>query len=370
MKKTLFILFISYMAVVSCTPPEIGYLSEDIHSNQDTIYVPRGGFSVAARPAIENSTAPMEWEIVGFTDLDGNPNNELLDEHQIRIWKESFNGDTDTTLALAEQKLELSNEPSILINKVSGEFAFTQATKFVEGDIFKVDVQVSNIKGSKLLQDFAVIKMQPFQPVEFPVEMRSRLLFDSDNGNYIAHTGTITGPNDENIPSTLDGTNPYFSIQKISEEPAYSVQVNMVIQDSYGETLNPNKVTFYPSGSSYLQNYHDNSVETITDDQQTSFFLPAPPFPQYGRNYTGNSSYLMYYLSRGDAFTVDKEAYEADKGPKTPEEWEEFWAPYRDPVTGNIRNHAYIRWGIKILDSGTWEIKMKIPYTKINTAAN
>ncbi|WP_200975765.1 DUF5007 domain-containing protein [Echinicola sp. 20G] len=367
MKKSIYqLLIVSFLGVISCTPPEIGYLSENVHSTQDTISVPRGTFTVSARPAIENSTAPLNWEIIGFTDMDGNPNNELLETHEIRIWKEAFNGDTDTTMALAEAKLELSEEPSIMMNEISGEFAFTQATKFVQNSLFKADVQVSNIKGEKLLQDFTVIKLEPFNAVEFPTEMRSRLLLDKDNGNTIAHTGVITGPDDENIPSVLDGTNPYFSIQKISNEPANSVQVDMIIQDSYGNTVDTDEITFYPSGSSYLQNYHDNSVETIEGEKSTSFFLPAPPFPQYARNYSGNSSYLMYYLSKGSAFVVDKEAYEADKGPKTDAEWEEFWAPFRDPETGKIRNHAYIRWGIKINDSGTWELKMKIPYTKLD----
>ncbi|UCS95151.1 DUF5007 domain-containing protein [Echinicola marina] len=367
MKKALFqILALSFLGVVSCTPPEVGYLSDNVHATQDTISVDRGTFAVSARPAIENSTAPLKWEIVGFTDLDGNPNNELLETHEIRIWKESFNGDTDTTLALAEAKLELSEEPSIMINEVSGEFAFTQATKFVQNDLFKADVQVSNIKGEKLLQDFTIIKLKPFLAVEFPTEMRSRLLFDSDEGSSIAHTGVITGSSDENIPSVLDGTNPYFSVQKISNEPANSVKVDMIIQDSYGNAVDTDEITFYPSGSSYLQNYHDNSVETVEGDKKTSFFLPAPPFPQFGRNYSGNSTYLMYYLSKGSAFVVDTEAYEADKGPKTAAEWDEFWAPYRDPETGKIRNHAYIRWGVKINDTGTWELKMKIPYTKLD----
>ena len=69
-------------------------------------------------------------------------------------------------------------------------------------------------------------------------------------------------------------------------------------------------------------------------------------------------TYLMYYLTTGDAFTVDTEAWEAENGAYD-------WAPYTDEDTGNINNSAYIRWGIKINDSGTWELKMRIPYTKV-----
>lgn len=347
------------LVIFSCTPPDVGYLSEDIHATQDTIFVPRGVFKVSATPAIENSTFPLKWEITSITDADGNPTNALQEKHEIVVWKEAFNGDTDTTLAIAENKLELSEEPSILMNEVSGEFAFTQATKFVENDIFKVNVKVSNVKGEVQLDDFVIVKLLPFEPVEFPTEMRSRLQLGKADGSFdIGYTSTITGSNDPDVPSVLDGTHPYITVTKINDEPNQGIRVNMIIADSHGTPLNPDKVVFYPSGASYLQNYHDNSVETIEDDTQTSFFLPAPPFPQFARNYTGNSSYLMYYLTTMDAFIVDKEAYEQDNGPVD-------WSIYTDPETGEVRNRAYIRWGIKINDTGTWEIKMRIPYTTI-----
>lgn len=352
-------LLLMILTIGSCTPPEVGYLSDDIHSVQDTIFVPRGAFITSAVPASEGTTYPIHWEITGATDAQGNSTNELFQEHEILTWTSAFNPETDTTLALAEEKLKLNDEPSILINSVSGEMAFTQATKFVENDIFHLNVRASNMKGSKELNDFVVVKLEEFQPVEFPVEMRSAIQFGRDAGAFdMGYTSRITGSNDNGVPSVLDGTHPYITIEKVSDEPALGIQVKMIITDSHGTPLDPDKVAFYPSGATYLQNFHDNSVETVDDDTGTTFALPAPPFPQFGRTYTGNNSYLMYYLTTTDAFTVDQEAYEADNGPTD-------WSVYTDPETGEIRNRAYIRWGIKINDSGTWELKMKIPYTTI-----
>lgn len=144
----------------------------------------------------------------------------------------------------------------------------------------------------------------------------------------MGYTSAITGDYDQAAPSVLDGTHPY-------------------------------KVIFFPNGATYHQNFHDNSTETTMDDISTTFTLPAPPFPQFGRTYTGDNSYLMYYLSTNDAFTIDKEAYEADQGPTD-------WSIYENPVTGEINNRAYIRWAFKINDTGSWEVRMKIPYTKLN----
>lgn len=359
MKRIIYTIFIIAALTTSCTAPEVGYISDNIHALEDTVYVPRGVFTTSAAPAGEGSTYPLQWEITGITDAQGNSTQALQETHEIITWKEAFNADTDTTLALAQEKIELSDEPSILINSVSGEMAFTQATKFVDNDIFKVNVNVSNVKGEKNIDDFFVIKLEPFKPVEFLVEMRSRLQLGKGDGQWdIGYTSTITGPNDDAVPSVLDGTHPYITIQKLSDEPQLGIDVKMIIADSYGNPLDPEKVVFYPSGSTYLQNFHDNSTETVTDDTSTTFSLPAPPFPQFGRTYSGTNTYLMYYLTTDDAFTVDKEAFEADNGAMD-------WSLYIDPETGEVRNRAYIRWGIRINDSGTWKIKMKIPYTKL-----
>lgn len=359
MKKIIYFIAIA-VALASCEPPEVGYISDNIHALEDTVFVPRGIFMTSAPPAAEGSTYPLHWEITSIRDANGNPTDVLFETHEILIWKEAFNGDTDTTLALAEEKLELSKQPSILINDVSGEMAFTQATKFVtDDDIFHVDVNVSNVRGERQLDDFVVLKLEKFLPVEFPTEMRSRINLVQNNGGLRAlYTSSIMNGYDDNVPSVLDGTHPYFSITKASEEPQLGIKVNMTITDSHDEPLNPAKVVFYPSGASFLQNFHDNSVETTSNATSYTFSLPAPPFPQYGRNYSGSSSYLMYYITTRDAFTVDKEAYEADYGPQD-------WSGYQvNEQTGNILCQAYIRWGIKINDSGTWDIKMRIPYSK------
>lgn len=352
--------FLILMAIVtSCEPPEIGYISDDIHALEDTVFIPRGVFMTSAAPAAEGSTYPLKWEITSITDIAGNPTDELTEKHEILVWTSAFNGDTDTTLALAEAKLEKAMKPTILINEVSGEMAFTQASKFVKNDLFSVNVNVKNVRGERQLNNFVLLKFQPFRPVEFPTEMRSRInLVKKAGGLNALYTSVISNDYDAGVPSVLDGTHPYITILKTNDEPLLGVKVKMVIADSYDKPFSPEKIIFYPSGATYLQNYHDNSIETVDDATGTTFSLPAPPFPQYGRSYSGTSSYLMYYLTTRNTFTVDKAAWEADRGSHD-------WTQYQtNPSTGEVLAEAYIRWGIKINDSGTWEIKMKIPYSK------
>lgn len=348
---------------LSCEQPEIGYISDNIHSLQDRIEVPRGQYMTTPNPAVEGSTYPMEWKIVSITDKDGKITTELQEEHELLTWLKPFDPETDTTIELAMKKLQLTKQPTILINPISGQFTFTQVSKKVVNNEFDVNVNVKNIKGERQLNKFTHLSFLPFKKVEFPTQTITRLqLIRSTNTGLVYDNGfsySIKNDIDPNTASVLDGTNPYITIKRINEEPKLGVKVKMIIADSYGKPLAPAKIIFYPDGAKYLQNYHDNTIGVVVDAEGSTFGLPAPPFPQYARSYKeGVNASLMYYLTTMDAFTVDRVAYEADNGPKD-------WSPYIDPITNEIRNRAFIRWAIKINETGSWEIKMKIPYTKV-----
>ena len=354
--KKIISLIIIIAVTYSCKPPEVGYLSDNIHALEDTIFVPRGVFMTSAAPNPEGSTYPLHWEFKSITDENGNETNALFETHEILIWKEAYNPNTDTTLDLAKEKLELSEEPSILLNDVSGEMAFTQSTKMVkEPDIYIVNMKVSNIKGMKELDDYVVIKLGEFTPVEFTNTMRSRVYFyELPNKKVIGATKIINGANDDQIPEVLAGTHPYFRITKVSEEPKLSLKWYMYICDSHSNAPIPtSEVTFYPWKGEYLQNYHDNSVEDVDHGDYWEFNLPAPPMPQYSRQNWGD---LMYYLTTKEAFVVDTAAYVADNGATD-------WSLYQKDEDGNVVCSAYIRWAIHINDSGTWKLEMSIPYT-------
>ncbi|WP_417445193.1 DUF5007 domain-containing protein [Joostella sp.] len=358
MKNIINYLILLGIAVVSCTPPEVGYISDNIQSSVDTLIAPKGLFTVGVIPISDGSTYPLHWEITGITDENGNLTDELNKEREILVWTSAFNGETDTTFAQVEEKLKLENHPPILINDVSGELAVTQASKFVDGDIFNISVNASNVKGSKQLDNFVSLKLTPFIPVQFEGLMVSRVELLRANGRSVnLFQDRIDGQSDDAVPSILDGSHQYFTITKVSDEPSLGVQTRMVITDSYDNPIDPSKVVFAPRGADFFQNYHDNSVDTKTDDEATIFSLPAPPFPQYSRTFGGDRSYQMYYITTPDTFVFDKEAYERDHEAID-------WAPFTDSDTGEIRNRGYMRWAVKINDTGTWELRMRIPYTK------
>lgn len=349
----------------SCEQPEVGYMSDNIHSLQDVITVPKGLFMITPAPAIEGSTYPLEWKITGITDKDGKPTNELQEEHEILTWLKPFDPRTDTTLELAMKKLELTKRASILLNTSSGQFAFTQASRKVVGNDFDISVNVKNVRGERQLDNFAHIKLTPFVPVEIMNSMAVQL--EGLKGNtweIIGKAYDVTNNFDPKVPSILDGTSPYMTIVKVSDEPKLSIKVKHIVTDSNNQVLDPAKVVFNPTR---LGNFHDNTIGGgVTDAVGTTFTLPAPPFPQFSGRFNSNDGspgiYWMYYLTAPGSFTVDKAAVEANN-PTPAIGWNAYWAQYTDTTTGEIRNRGYIRWAFKINDTGTWEVKVKIPYT-------
>jgi len=384
--KKIFGFIIATTLVASCTPPEVGYISDNIHAQASTMVVPRGVYTLGALPIVDGSTYPLKWEITSITDKDGNVTNELQEKRDMLIWKKTFDPRTDTTWELAMQKVTLSQQPAILIDENSGQFSFTQNTVKVSGDDFDVSLSAKNVKGERLLKNFMHIKLSAFKPVEFPVASRVDIQFGKANNVWEFDTSTVpattmTHPADyfllanayDDQKTILDGTNNRMTILKKDVEPKLSIKVKMIILDGDGTPIDPSKLVFFPN-SGYpgspgvnLPNFHDNTIGVVVEPDGTTFGLPAPPFPQYSVRYTNPTDpnrFLMYYLSANDAVTFDKAAYEA-ANPVPAGGWEAFWTPYTDPATNVIRTRLYIRWGIVINDTGTWELKMKIPYCKV-----
>jgi hypothetical protein len=362
MKKIICFLMIA-VCITSCEQPGIGYISDNIHSQQEIISVPRGIYKSFATPAVDGSTYPIEWKITSVTGKEGKLTTELQDLHEILIWKKSFDPNTDTTLELAKKKLELSMQPAMLINSVSGEFVATPASKFVVNDDFDISISAKNGQGEKLLNNFSHITFTPFVPVEFPTV--TKVVTQLVNQTTGALTNTldyqVNGDFDPKVSAVLNGTDKYFSIKKISNEPSLGVKVKMVITDSKGSVVSPSKIIFFFNNGANLANFHDNTIAPEVSVDATSFELPAPPFPQYSRTYRNPDDlnrFLMYYLTTNDTYTFDRAAYEAENGVKP----DSFYAPFKD-ANGNIIVRGYIRWAIKINDTGTYELIMRHPYT-------
>ncbi len=341
--KSFGLLLVLQFIFQSCERPEIGFLSDNIQTPESVIKPPKGIFSVAALPIIDGSTYPLSYKITEVRDGAGMVTNELFEKHKILIWTSAYNPKTDTTLELVNAKVKESEEPSLLLNERSGQLAFTPASYYLVNDKYVIDMEISNVRGTKSFKDFAKIEFKPFVPLEFPSTSRFmvQLAKPATPNTFQNFIETQVGPDSDNARKIAEGTHPFISIKKISSDGAPGLKVIFKVQDKDGKPLAKkfNEYSFYPSGASYLSSFHDNSVQTREFDDQTEFNLPAPPFPQWG-TYGGNNLYLMYYLIPPSAVDVD---------------WAKLGQNQAD--WGNYR--GYIRFAIKINAPGTWEIVYK-----------
>ncbi|MGV8829356.1 MAG: DUF5007 domain-containing protein [Breznakibacter sp.] len=344
-----FALAVSLMLSVSCERPDIGFLSDNIQTPEDVIRPPKGLFSTSTLPIIDGSTYPLTYEILEVRDGNGNVTNELFEKHNIRVWTKAFDPATDRNLTMEQlvaAKLKNSEEPTLLLNSRSGQFAFTPASFFLKNSDYVIDMKISNVRGSKEFKDFAKVSFKPFVPIEFPATTRfaCQLAKPESPNSFQFIVDHQIGPDSDNARKVLDGTNPYLTIRKVSDQGAPGINVVMKIVDKNGKELcrKHDEISLWPSGASYLSSYHDNSIGTEDNDEGSIFHLPAPPFPQWG-TYSGNSLYLMYYQIPKNAVDVDWNGIGQDPSK---------WANYR----------GYIRFGIKINEPGTWEVIHKAPY--------
>lgn len=339
------LLLLILLFTISCERPDIGFLSDNIQTPESVIRPPKGIFSTSALPIIDGSTYPLQYEIAEIRDGSGKVTTELTDKHDITVWTSAFNPKTDLTMEDVNKKLKKSSEPSILLNERSGQFAFTPSTYFLKNNDYEVDMKVSNVRGTRIFKNFAKISFKPFVPLEFPTTSRFMVqLSKAATPNTFANFLEQQIPADSELSKQIiNGTHPFIKISKISNDGAPGVKVIMKIQDQNGKALAKklNEVGFYPSGATFLANFHENSLSTEETDEASIFNLPAPPFPQYSSSYTGASMYLMYYIIPASAVNVD---------------WAKLGLKQSDWGT-NYR--GYFRFAIKINEPGTWEIVYK-----------
>ncbi len=342
--KYIIMLLVVGVVALSCERPEIGFLSDNIQTPEDVIRPNKGVFFVSSRPIVDGSTFPLSWEILEVRDGNGNITTELFETYEISTWKVAYNPATDTTLAQLEEKLEISEQPSMILNDVSGQMAFTPASRYLANDDYELDMRVTNVKGTRDFINYAQISFGPFNPFETASTHR----FAVQGARADAPTSWVflndlqIAPQSVGAMQLEDGTHPNLSITKISDDTAPGITVHLRVTDQNGNYISRKhgELAFWPSGATFLSSYHDNSIETVETDEGSTFYMPATPFPAWG-TYGGVNQYLMYYIVPGSAIEVDWDKFDADHA--------EF--PF---------HRGYLRFAFKLNEPGTWEIRYKI----------
>lgn len=358
MKKILSMTFLLGAMLTGCNVPQEGFLSYDgIQMREDTVEVIRGLFQLSAIPQVDGSTRPISFEITRIKNLE---TDETIDlgNYEINMWTKAFDARTDTTMDLVNEKLVKRSVSPIEINSVSGQMAFNGATQYItEGEKFGVDVFISNRTGETLLENFCLFKLigKPFETITDFGDMLNGIPATGDKDRVgLQKSGTYTSAEKEQI---LANTHPNRRLTKVGGGDV--MQLIMVVRDAEGKPFKGEDIIFWPSGASYLNNYHDNSLamngsteKVILTDTSCIFTFPTVPYPAFGREYnSGTNLYLAYYCIRWDACKF------SPAGQKLLDDY-----LLQNPGTSFVTYSPRFRNGYKINETGTWLMEMVHPY--------
>ncbi len=338
---------------------EKGFISDDIYlKGADTILIPLGGKGNTDVAWLDGSSMPATFSIDNIRDQNGNRSEQFFEKYPYKTWIKPYNNKTDTTLDLINAKLAEQQLPAVDINPVNGMIQYLETTNKLKnaGDIFHVDVKVTNSKGEKLVKDYAILKLTADKrPFKFYQAATAILL--------VNNAGQTTFTLYDNIPEdALDRHENIYSrngkelvdIYKISDEPAVGIKVLIKYLDSEGRVFASKDYATYAAGT---ESYFDYSVSRQNTADGALIEFPVTPFPA--------KQDLLSYLKGGtmdysvlDTATMHRELYVDKKYPVLNEWPADSW--------GATKWYIRLRSKVVFYESGTWVISCRFPYTHLD----
>lgn len=173
--------------VASCEKPEIGYLSDNIFYNNSVYYVERGKTTYSASIVANNSSSPLNVELISVKDSLGNDVTEVFKKPEIiKVYSQPVTYE-DSTLELLRSRFKDSVVQPFKINPIGGRMEFTPATNFLPGGTYSIDVKVSNAKGERVIENAAKIVLSESTGV--PYEIKFKRLRDYSPNSTLNSTG-------------------------------------------------------------------------------------------------------------------------------------------------------------------------------------
>jgi hypothetical protein len=289
--KNIFVIVISILLAIGCKKIEEGFLSDQVRYKDNVIYCKRGLILVQSdKIQADGSTPPYTFKMLNFRDkATGAPAPVEFDtEYEVLVFKEgmSFNIDTDSTVALLDQKREIKKLKPMYFNETSGQLTFNKASGNLPLGEYAFDLQVNNVKGTKLFPSIAQINvLDPSGEDLFVIE-------DNSNNAFSDATGAATEVKKVRITCTKQSSD--------------GARVILKIVDKNGVAFNPKIGEIIKRGDRpVFENYAKFNPVIVTDTAMICDFEVAPfPLARY-IDATTDWNHLMYYRIPSTFANVD-----------------------------------------------------------------
>ena len=145
----------------SCTKkPEAGFLGNNFLYLSNPFPGIKGRTTTSAAIQADGSTQPVTVKLLGVKNGAGQVTEVLSKEYEIPIYKGEITF-ADSSLDLIGKKLGTGMYKAFNINETGGRMELSPATAFVETGTYSFDVEVSNVKGSKIINNIAKVVINP-----------------------------------------------------------------------------------------------------------------------------------------------------------------------------------------------------------------
>jgi hypothetical protein len=261
-------------------------------------------------------------------------------------------------MALIKAKISEKEMPSVDINPVNGMIQYLETTSNLKnpGDVFHMDVKVSNSKGTKVYKDYATLKLTSTrQPYVFYQAATAILLVNGAGQTTFTLYDNITEDAFDRHRNIYERNGKELvDIYKISNEPANGVKVLIQYKDAEGKVFDAKDYATYASGT---ESYLDYAVNRQNTAEGVIVEFPITPWPA--------RQDLLSYLKGGtmdftvlDTASLHKEVYVDKKHP--------FLNDWPADSWGASRWYIRLRSKVVFNESGTWVISARFPYTHLD----
>jgi hypothetical protein len=276
---------VSTIAILSCNKIKTGFISDNIYYNVNPFTVAQGNTAVSAGLVIDGSTTPVNVKLLAVRNMATGEDaaKYLLTKDTVRIYKGNVTAD-DSTLALLGAKLKDSTLAPFSVNNIGGRLQFTQASKFVPVGSYNIDLQVSNVRGTRILNNACKINVVGSIP---------------DTISYIAYNHSdATYTNFVGFPASS------LNI-KVTYKPGGTDKIIYVWKDKNGKTWNPanGEIVGRPGRPNFAD--FDPYYPVVKTDTSLEYRYPGgvPVFPVFAipKAYPGFNGGPYYYSIKGSA---------------------------------------------------------------------
>ncbi len=155
---------VSLVVAQGCKPEQIGFLNDSLRYNIAELQVMQG-MAASTPPLIANgSSTPMTVELLEVRNKNtGAVVTEFLDTHDFHVFLAQVGAD-DNTLEQLNAKIGPDSAPALSVNDIGGKVTITPATQHVPPGLYTLDLQVTNISGTKVYKEALDINLLPIKP--------------------------------------------------------------------------------------------------------------------------------------------------------------------------------------------------------------